>query len=98
MSADNGIYILVTKGPEYRVSHAQAIDNIHYNEDSDHDPEFFNSDIVYDYFGECQVFTNEDDALKEATRLEEDIGWTEYGICSLYFEEETFPGWIEAYA
>lgn len=30
MSSDNGIYVLKTKGPEWRVSHLQAIDNIYY--------------------------------------------------------------------
>lgn len=30
ISADNGIYILKTKGPEWRVAHLQAIDNIYW--------------------------------------------------------------------
>lgn len=32
MSADNGIYILETIGPEYRVAHLQAIDNLEYDD------------------------------------------------------------------
>ena len=67
MSADNGIYILVTpitdsKVFEYRVAHCQAIENI------DYDPKYLNL-----YFGECSVFLTKTDALREAAKQEEEI-------------------------
>ena len=33
MSSDNGICILQTKGPEFRVAHLQAVENIYYSWD-----------------------------------------------------------------
>ena len=71
MSADNGVYILKTpdgkNGFEYRVVHAQAIDNIYW-EHPDGNPE-----QVVNYFGKCQVFKNGSDAFNKANDLVKEI-------------------------
>lgn len=75
MSADNGIYILQTptgsvlcpKVFEYRVVHAQAIDNIYWQHTKG------NPKQVVSYFGKCEVFTNEGEARKLAFKMEEEV-------------------------
>jgi hypothetical protein len=54
MSADNGIYILKTKDRQYRVIHAQAIENLYYNplDESSFD-ELISTRIVW-YFGKSE--------------------------------------------
>ena len=84
MSADNGIYIFLTeseKGPEYRVAHTQAIDNI-YGEWNDKTAKY-NGDIpaIVSTFGESEVFYTLNEALDFAEHIENDIGYTEDGIC-----------------
>jgi hypothetical protein len=81
MSADNGIYILQTYGPEYRVAHCQGIDSIYgkFNDDTFHwdgDPE-----MILEYFAEAPVFTDVEKALDFATELSYDYEYLEYGIC-----------------
>jgi len=89
MSADNGIYILKSPkcdgdGFEYRVTHAQAIENIEWNVP----PGEFNDEMLQDYFGKCEILT-EEEARKEAFAMEEDIlsdGFCpilEYGISTI---------------
>ncbi len=94
MSADNGIYILRTKRPpikkgncytnqhglyEYRVAHCSAIDNLAY------------SDLYMPYyFGTSPVYTEESPAMDLAVEIEENVGYTEYGI-SLVAKDCYFP-------
>jgi hypothetical protein len=83
MSADNGVYILHCKDG-YRVTHTQAIYNIYWHCRRKNDPEF-NARELYLYFGDCEVFSTEVEALKEAQRLyneimNDDMGICEYGI------------------
>lgn len=83
MSADNGIYILLTeteKGPEYRVAYAQAIDSIYgkFNEEKfryDGDDEQIRS-----VFGESEVFYTLNEALDKAEEIEQDYNYLEDGI------------------
>ena len=80
MSSDNGIYILRTvskdgNGFEYRVLECGAIDNIYYYDDTGDLLEMWN------YFHGCEVFTNHDRAFEEAIKIEQEYGYTEYGIC-----------------
>lgn len=81
MSADNGIYILHTKGPEYRVGYHLAIDNV-YGEFSDEsyqwqgDPE-----IMWDYFHNDMIFSNLTDALDYAAEISYAYDYLENGIC-----------------
>lgn len=84
MSADNGIYVLFTeteKGPEYRVSYAQAIGNIYgkFNEELFR----YEGDVpsIVSIFGESQVFYNLNEALDFAETLEYDYDYLEDGIC-----------------
>jgi len=83
MSADNTIAILKTPsgkgGFEYRVIHAQAIENIYWQHDDGNPLE------VMRYFGKCEVLTSEINALKIALDMEkeilnDDFGILEYGI------------------
>lgn len=82
MSADNGIYILETPSlvgdKEYRVIHAQAIDNI-YDQDGNID-----KDTLRQYFCMSPVIVNKEDAMTKAFEWEKDIidEWlpVEYGV------------------
>jgi hypothetical protein len=81
MSADNGVYILETVGPEYRVVHAQGIDNIYgkFNDDTYHwDGD---DEMIREYFGTAPVFQNLEEALDKASDIAYDIDYLEYGIC-----------------
>ncbi len=95
MSADNGIYILQAKDG-YRVTHAQAIDNLNWwPEDSGYREEL-NPQVVYDYFHASKVFSTKEEALKEAWRLydgiEEDGLPIEYGVSPIHgMEDKDFP-------
>ena len=86
MSADNGIYILMTPSSksgeifEYRVIEAQAIDNIFYE-----NPEG-NPEQIISYFGKCIVYYSSDQAQFAAEALYAKIlnddfcPYLEYGI------------------
>lgn len=92
MSADNGIYIGVfpTEGGEveYRVIHAQAIDNVDFGSTQEQDA------YRASYFGGPNVFATKDKtaALLEASRKADEItsddfcGILEYGIQTLPFD------------
>jgi hypothetical protein len=83
MSADNGVYILLTeteKGPEYRVAYAHAIDSIYgkFNEEKfryDGDAEQIRS-----VFGKSDVFHTLNEALDKAEEIEQDYDYLEDGI------------------
>ena len=84
MSVDSGIYILKTpknngEGFEYRVSHWQAIENI-WDGNDDGNPYY-----VITIFGESLVYNSDEEVLKKASELEQeilndDLGILEYGI------------------
>ena len=108
MSADNGVYILETKGPEYRVAHLQAVDNVYYSW-STADDGTTNGDEVDDqdiwimnaremWFG-APVFTDEDEAWRAARELHDKIDYTEYGISKIEIDRVfNVPGFsVEAY-
>jgi len=84
MSADNGIYVLLTesgKGPEYRVVYSHAIDNIYgkwNNETAKYDG---NIHALQETFKEAPVFHTINEALDYAEEVENKIGNTEDGIC-----------------
>jgi hypothetical protein len=102
MSADNGVYILETLAPnsgkEYRVIHAQAIENIFY-----FNPErgYIQGDEGDDvelvlYFGNSEIFHSEDDAWHESLKMADEIenddwgGYLEYGISAIRLNK-VFP-------
>lgn len=100
MSADNGIYIARFKcghpietckddGFEYRVTHAQAIENCEL------DPEKYSKELIdayrVSYFGRSEVYFTREDAQKEAWRLhdeimDDDFAVLEYGISEITFD------------
>lgn len=93
MSADNGIYILITKriltqrngvninpGKEhkvYRVAHTSAIDNFDWYKENQQQNL---GAYMKDVWGESLVFTSEGEALVEASKQQKQAGYTEYGI------------------
>jgi hypothetical protein len=81
VSADNGIYILETKGPEYRVAYHQNIDEIYgnFSDESFHwqgDPH-----MMMEYFGDAPVFSIIEEALDRAEEMSYDYEYLEDGIC-----------------
>lgn len=92
MSANNGVYILQTKDG-FRVTHAQAIDNIHYNADKSG----FNLMRLYQYFHDADFFLFKEDALKFACNMYKSIindpycPICEYGICPIDASHINFP-------
>ena len=90
MSADNGIYVLETPRQvvvgdelppyEYRIIHAQAIDNITYFPEGPlRDAE------VVNYFGKVKVLYNKTEALVEAHELADKCTILEYGVSVIHW-------------
>jgi hypothetical protein len=98
MSADNGIYILRTKlrsnegfeGYEYRVTEAQAIENIYYYAEG---TKLREAELVR-YFGRSEVFLGKVDALvfarDKAEELEKNNYPLEYGVSVIKWDKP-FP-------
>jgi hypothetical protein len=81
MSADNGIYVLQTYGPEFRVAYAHAIDNI-FGTFSDETLHWTgNVEMMRRYFGESKVYDNLEEALDIAQTLSYDYDYLEDGVC-----------------
>ena len=83
MSADNGVYILETKGPEFRVAYAQGIDNIYgnFNDDTGH---WDGDDEAMQFlFKDALVYDDLDVALDKAHEIADNYEYLEYGICIL---------------
>lgn len=94
MSADNGVYILATtnsetKEIEYRVAHAQAIDNLDYYEKSKPVEEL--QEYMKEVWGNSHVYKNEKIAVAKAAQIEERYPFTEYGICFIDMTDRSFP-------
>lgn len=93
MSADNGIYVLQTpkgSGLEYRVAHQMAIDNYRWDDEKGeyaNDPKIQIQNARKMWKG-CKVFTDINEALKEAKKLYDEVGWTEYGISFVEIDAE----------
>ena len=84
MSADNGIYIAEFPKEdgtiEYRVAHAQAIENVDYGTTQEQDA--YRAAI----FGEARCFSNKDDAILFAHKEEESYDILEYGVSRIRFD------------
>jgi hypothetical protein len=82
MSADNGIYILKTEGPEFRVSYMTAIDNLYWDENTGNCTR--DEEIVIrnarEMFQGCKVFTDESEAVMFAFEQSKQYDFLEYGI------------------
>lgn len=77
MSADNGIYIHKFRAG-WRVTHAQAIDNIYWHRGKNR----YNYRILKQYFEDSPLFDSIDKARDYAFQLAA-TGWTEYGVCDV---------------
>lgn len=96
MSADNGIYIAKFGNGEFRVAHSfesgildlfEAIEDVDFTyPDEGFDRVDFIVAVVDSIWGNSLIFTDEDEAESYAEDLEKEIGWTEYGICFVYFD------------
>lgn len=84
MSADNCIAVgeFPTKdgGKEYRVAHAQAVENLDFGGQEEQDY------TRVCYFGDAKVFGDEELAMEEAERLAEATPVLEYGIQLFFFD------------
>lgn len=108
MSADNGIYILVTKDNHklcgfgvtentfgkgviaYRVTHAQAIDNLEwYEDDQPYNVGYFLDQL----WGHCDPIYDKNEAKEYAEKLASRYSYLEYGICEIERLQYVFPGY-----
>lgn len=93
MSADNGIYVLETKGPEFRVAHLQAIDNLTWDDekkDHNNDPDVAIKN-ARSMFGRAKKFKDKESAILYAHKQAEEIvedGPLEYGVCSISIDRK----------
>lgn len=101
MSSDNGVYILETQAPglpagvrEFRVAHAQAIENLYYNVETTR-PQFVPQE-AFRYFGACQVFPDYEEALHYAMEVAERCPILEYGVSSLFHPTQVFQTFTAA--
>lgn len=107
MSADNGIYILVTtdkhkKLNQYTTENTFGKGITAYrvahcqaidNLDWYEHNEFHNFGYILDaYFGKSELFYDRGDALLHALNLQEDVGYTEHGISEIDCTKYNFPG------
>jgi len=91
MSSDNGTYILQTYGPEYRVMHMQAIDNIYGTYIPESGKYVPNSKAIVESFASSKVFTNLEEAWDFALDMDSQVEYSEYGTCFITeFETYTF--------
>ena len=96
MSADNGIYILVTKetvGLRYRVAHCQAIEDIHFVPPGRYCPKgqrFVNLPALWRRFKDSEVFRTDISAYAEARKKEAQETICEYGISHIELDRP-FP-------
>lgn len=82
MSADNGIYILQTEGPQFRVSYQFAIDNLCWDDKkktSSSDPDVM-IENARKIFKNATVFNNKDEAFLFALDEASNIPFLEYGV------------------
>ena len=98
MSADNGIYILATKGPEYRVGYHMAIDNIYGNFSDESFQWQGDPEMILGYFHADKMFSNIQEALDYAKELVYNYAYLEDGICVISdFEDWDFNSLEKTY-
>ncbi len=90
---ERGAYYDIEDGYEYRVAHAQAIENCDYNSgfDSDIPKEVIDAYRVLTY-GSVPIFTDKDSAYRQAQELAK-LQPTEYGISEIHYDVP-FPHYI----
>lgn len=94
MSADNGIYILVTKsatsrtGKEYRVIYAQAIDNMEFGKTQE-EKEY---SLVCSFGNpKTALFQVRDAAILHAHEMAKNYSYLEYGVREIDYSHREFP-------
>lgn len=98
MSADNGIYILQTEGPEFRVGHHQAIDNIYGNFSDESFQWQGDPEMIWNYFHADKMFSTLGEALDYAEELSYTYDYLEDGICVITnFKDWNFNSLEELY-
>ena len=90
MSSDNGVYILETEGPEFRVAYLMAFDNLGWDDEiqqytSDRDVWIKNARSM---FRNCDVFTVELKATAYALKISKTYDYLEYGIQSVKIDKK----------
>jgi hypothetical protein len=96
MSSNDGIYILQTQGPEYRIVYAQAIDNIYGDFDDKENRWKGNPESILDTFGASDVYTDLEKAWDQAMLMAEEYEWLEDGVCLIRdFEGKKFSDVID---
>lgn len=94
MSADNGIYILSTVGPEFRVKHLMAVENVYWDEDKHRETNDQDTWIIVarEMWSGCEIFYDAQMAIAEANRLYEfntrDGYPVEYGIQIIHIDRK----------
>lgn len=104
MSADNGIYILVTMD-QFKDEYPDWVDmfdkpikayRVAYAFGID-DLNYIEKNQLYmvgkflhDVWGRSRVFYEEGEAMKEALEIQGDKDWTEYGICTINCQQYSF--------
>lgn len=106
MSADNGVYILVTTDNHKRVNEYTTVNTFGAgitayrvahcfaidNLDYAEDKEIHNlGHVMHQYFGGSKVYYSCEEAFLAAQELHDDVGYTEYGISEIDFSEYNFP-------
>ena len=108
MSADNGVYILVTKDQHKSVSEYATMNTfeegvvayrVAYAQGIDalewyENNQPYNVGYFLDHvFGRCVPVYTKDEALELAQTLHDSVKYTEYGICEVERLEYKFPGY-----
>lgn len=83
MSADNGIYIACFPNGDMRVAYCS--DSVIYELDSHWYTPEESRDAIVDIFGGSTLYRDSALAGLAALTLQEEIGYTEYGVCHVNF-------------
>lgn len=98
MSSDNGVYVLQTKGPQFRIAHMQNVTALfeEYNvADKTWTPNIL---TIVEVYATSAVYESLDEAWDAASNMEDDIGWTEYGTNLITdFKEYSFSDFEKEY-
>ena len=83
MSADNGTYILETKGPEgpeYRIASFQNVEDVYGDWDDGASTWTPNQDMIKSNFSKSKVYTSLDEAWDAAVVYNDTLPISEYGV------------------
>ena len=81
MSSDNGIYVIQTFGPEFRVAYGQAIDQIFGKFDNETLRWTGDVKMIQEYFRDSEIYADLESALDKAEEMSYDHEYLEDGIC-----------------